>query len=215
MASVPAPEPDPSDQPRPQIASLRISDPPERWEALGFSVQDSRLALGGVEIELGQSEGQGITGWTLAGLEDGPPQVDGLPTASRGDQPTLDGVPEHENGAIGVDQVVVLTPDFDRTAAALEQAGIPLRRIRDGGGFRQGFRRLGPAILELVEAAGAPDGPARFWGLVVIVPALEPLRDQLGSHLGEIRDAVQSGRQIASLRRSAGLSPRVAFMTPE
>ena len=34
---------------------------------------------------------------------------------------------------------------------------MPLRRIRDAGGFRQGFRRLGPAILELVEALGAPD----------------------------------------------------------
>jgi hypothetical protein len=202
-----------SKESRPQLASLQIADPAERWEALGFSVHDHRIALGGLELELG-SEGRGITGWRLSGLAGGPREIDGLATGvHEGD--AAEAVAEHENGATGVDQVVVMTPDFDRTSTALDQAGIPLRRIRDGGGFRQGFRRLGPAILELVEATESPDGPARFWGLVVVVPDLAPLRERLDSHLGEIRDAVQSGRQIATLRRSAGLSPRVAFMTPE
>ncbi len=62
---------------------------------------------------------------------------------------------DHPNGATGIDHVVALTPDFDTTAAELERAGLPLRRIRDGGGFRQGFRRLGGPILELVEARGS------------------------------------------------------------
>ena len=119
--------------------------------------------------------------------------------------------------------MVVVTPDFGRTAAALEAAGMPLRRIRTVGGsrpgesgaFRQGFRRLGPAILELVEARGAPAGPAAFWGLVVIVSDLEALGARLGDRLGTPKPAVQPGRRIASLRASAGLSPRVAFMNPE
>jgi hypothetical protein len=203
---------------RPRISSLRIADPPQRWEALGFSVNDGRVALGGLELELEfepGSEIRGITGWSLTGLDGGEQEIDGLPLAPSREPVLTEGTGEHENGATGVDQVVVMTPDFDRTSAALNQAGIPLRRIRDGGGFRQGFRRLGPAILELVEAAEASPGPARFWGLVVIVPDLEGLRERLDPHLGEIRDAVQSGRRIASLRRSAGLSPRVAFMTPE
>ena len=73
----------------------------------------------------------------------------------------------------------------DRTAAALDQVGLPPSRIREAGSVRQGFRRLGPAILELVETSQQPPGPARFWGLVVIVEDL------------------------------AGLSTAVAFMTPE
>jgi hypothetical protein len=36
----------------------------------------------------------------------------------------------------------------------------------------------------------------------------------LGDRVGEIRDAVQPGRRIATLRRSAGLSVPVALMTP-
>ncbi len=100
---------------------------------------------------------------------------------------------------------------------------MPLRRIRVVGGdpredpaaFRQGFRRLGPAILELVEAKRAPAGPARFWGLVVIVDDLEALAERLGSQVSPPKPAVQPGRRIASLRASAGLSPRVAFMDPE
>jgi hypothetical protein len=121
----------------------------------------------------------------------------------------------HPNGAVALDHVVVVTPDFDRTAAALAAAGLPLRRIRDAGGFRQGFRRLGPAILELVESREAPPGPATFWGLVVVVPDLDALALRLGEHLAGVRDAVQPGRRIATVRRSAGLGPALAFMDPE
>ena len=111
--------------------------------------------------------------------------------------------------------MVAITPDFDRTAAALDTVGMPLRRVRDAGGFRQGFRRLGPAILELVESVDQPPGPARFWGVVAIAPDLEALRERLHPHLGPVRPAVQPGRHIATLAASAGLSTAVAFMDPE
>src|SRR5207248_1668394 len=85
---------------------------------------------------------------------------------------------------VGLDHVVVTTPDFDRSSAALAEAGLELRRVREApGGVRQGFRRLGPAILELVAAPGAsdPTAPARFWGLVVIVSDLDALAARLGA----------------------------------
>jgi hypothetical protein len=96
-----------------------------------------------------------------------------------------------------------------------------VRAVGEGAGaFRQGFRRLGPAILELVELIGptAPprDAPARFWGLVVIVDDLDALAERLGpERCSEPRDAVQPGRAIVTLRSAAGLSPALAFMTPE
>jgi hypothetical protein len=195
-----------------QLVAIKVADPPNRWEALGFAVDDGACVLGGVRIELGAS-GRGMVGWTLAGL---PPQVDlidGLPT-EHGEMAAAEGS-GHPNHAIGVDHVVITTPDFDRTAAVLGELGMPLRRVRDAGGFRQGFRRLGPAILELVELQDAPPGPARFWGLVVIVPDLEALASMLGEHLGTPKAAVQPGRSIATVRRSAGLSTALAFMTPE
>jgi hypothetical protein len=123
---------------------------------------------------------------------------------------------EHPNGAIAIDHVVVTTADFDRTAAALEAAGMPLSRVDERRDERRiGFRRLGAAIVELVETKEGPDGPARFWGLVVVVDDLNALADRLGEQLGSIREAVQPGRRIATLRESAGLGEAVAFMSAE
>jgi hypothetical protein len=201
--------------PRAELAALQIADSPEAWSALGFTVSsDGVVVLGGVELWL-DATGRGITGWTLRRVtlhHD----VDGLPTGTTTDPPLgTRSHPPHSNGAMGIDHVVVTTPDFDRTSAALGDAGIELRRVRDGGGFRQGFRRLGPAILEIVEAPTMPPGPARFWGLVVVVADLVGIRARLAPYVGEIRDAVQPGRQIATLSEGAGLSPRIAFMDPE
>jgi hypothetical protein len=195
---------------RAELAALAIADRPERWSSLGFTVADGRIVLGSVGVVL-DGAGHGITGWTLRHADGAAGGVDGLATTTTS-APAPDPV-EHPNRALGIDQVVVVTPDFDRTAAALEHAAMPLRRIRDGGGFRQGFRRLGPAILELVEAPTAP--ATAFWGLVIVVPDLAALGQRLAPHLGEARDAVQPGRHIATLGREAGLGTRVAFMDPE
>jgi hypothetical protein len=186
------------------LTALAIADPAHRWRALGFTVEDERLRLGGITLEF-VHEGSGITAWSL-------PAVDGLSTFT----PAPSQAPsEHPNGAMGIDHVVVATPDFDRTARELDVAGLGLRRIRDAGSFRQGFRRIGPAILELVEAVGEDrNRPARFWGLVVIVADIEALAERLGELLGNVKPAVQPGRRIATLREAAGLSPRVAFMDP-
>jgi hypothetical protein len=199
---------------RPELAGLSVADPPERWQALGFAVgRAARFAVGAIEVRLGGA-GTGITRWTVRGIAPGLTELDGLATdpAAGAAAPTA---VEHPNGVIAIDHVVVLTPDFDRTAAALDRLGMPLRRVRDAGSFRQGFRRLGPAILELVEAVDQPPGPARFWGLVAIAPDLEALRERLHPHLGPVRPAVQRGRHIATLAASAGLSTAVAFMDPE
>jgi hypothetical protein len=214
---------------RAELAALQIADPPQAWEALGFTVHDGVLVLGGVEVWL-DAAGRGITGWTLRHVPRSD-DVDGLPTGVTTDPAAAAGM-AHPNGAMAIDHVVVTTPDFDRTAQSLAAAEMPLRRIRDvtgaagsgedgaggrraGGSFRQGFRRLGPAILELVEVPNGPPGPARFWGLVVVVTDLEALRGQLSPHVSEIRDAVQPGRRIATLDAAPGISPRIAFMDPE
>jgi hypothetical protein len=212
---------------RPALSALAIADPPERWRALGFTVDEHDcIHLGEITLQLGGA-GSGITAWTISGIDPAITDLDGLPT----DAGALDGLPTdagatpttaagapptaHPNSAAGLDHVVIITPDFDRTAAALAAADIPLRRVRDAGRFRQGFRRLGPAILELVESPDAPPGPARFWGLTVIVTDLDALKRRLQDLLTDPRPAVQPGRRIAALREAGRLSPRVAFMDPE
>ena len=147
--------------------------------------------------------------------------LDGLATEGS-DAPPRERAPAHPNGVVSIDHVVAFTPDRARTVAALEGAGLDLRRLRDeptpGGGGQQAFFRLGEVILEVIEYAPGSehpaDAPARFWGLALGVDSLEPLRQRLGERLSEPRDAVQPGRRIATLRRSAGLAVPVAFMTP-
>jgi len=202
---------------RPELVALEIADPPERWEALGFSVSPDRvIELGGVSLRLG-ADGEGIVAWTLSGIAP-TSSIDGLPTRvidesvgrEEGGRRGQDDH-GHPNGAVAIDHVVIVTPDFDGTADAVAAAGMPLRREAERNGARQGFRRLGPAIMEIVQAS---EGPTRFWGLVVIVSDLDALADRLGDLLRETRPAVQPGRRIVPLRSKAGLGPAVAFMDP-
>jgi hypothetical protein len=190
-------------------------------------------------VESGKSSGSGTPATNVdflssAGLgisEVAVADLDGVPLVSATPPPDAS---VHPNGVTGIDHFLIVTPDFDRTAAALNAAGMPFRRTRDAGGFRQGFRRLGPAILEVVEAlqmqqddssahsgeagsraGGRLEGPARFWGLTLIASELDQLAVVLGDRLHAPKDAVQPGRRIATLDRSAGLHTHVAFMTPE
>jgi hypothetical protein len=133
--------------------------------------------------------------------------------------------PEHPNGITAIDHVVAMSPDLDRSVVALQAAGLDLRRIREqptpAGAPRQAFFRLGEVILELVQepaevVVGRPDGPsgpARFWGLALLSDDLDQTVARLGEHSSEIRAAVQPGRRIATLRRSAGLAVPVALMS--
>jgi hypothetical protein len=109
---------------------------------------------------------------------------------------------------------------------ALQGAGLDLRRVRDeptpAGAPRQAFFRLGAEILELIQEpedvvarAGGPDHPARFWGLALTVRDIDRAAALMGPHVGEVRAAVQPGRRIATLRRSAGLAVPVALMSIE
>jgi catechol 2,3-dioxygenase-like lactoylglutathione lyase family enzyme len=125
---------------------------------------------------------------------------------------------------VGLDHVVAFSPDLDRTVAALEGAGLDLRRIREGptpgGAMRQAFFRIGEPLLEVIEAPPdsplrqRPDARPRLWGLAFVVDDLDACARILGDRLGEPRAAVQEGRRIASARRSAELGAPVAFITP-
>jgi hypothetical protein len=197
----------------PELAELVIADPPDAWRELGFEVDErSHLDIGGVRLRLG-AEGSGITAWSLMRVN-AMGSIDGLPSPV----PRVLHPPPfktHPNGATGIDHVVILSSSLDRTAAALARAGIELRHRRDSERGQMGFRRLGPAVLEVVQRDDLESNEARFWGLAVVVISLEELADRLGDRLGPIRDAVQPGRRIATLREDGGISVPLAFMSPE
>jgi hypothetical protein len=207
----------------PTIDELTIADPPEAWRDAGFDVHGDSFAVGSVVVRLaGPDAGRGIVACTMRDVV--VESADGL-AVSRSTAPPRDPIDHvHPNGVRTIDHLVAFTPSLDRTVPALEQAGLDLRRIREeptpGGAPRQAFFRLAEVIVEVVEVPPGsreernPDAPSRFWGLAFGVDDLDRSAAYLGERLGEPRDAVQPGRRIATLRREAGLSPGIAFMTP-
>jgi hypothetical protein len=207
----------------PTIDELTVADVPAAWSALGFAVDGDTCVVGDVRINLAGSDAdEGLFGWSLRDVESA--VLDGLPTARSNRPPPSERV-AHPNGITAIDHVVAITPALERTVAALEAAGLDLRRIREeptpAGAPRQAFFRLGATILEVVqeppdaiERGGGVDRPAFFWGLALAAPDLDATVAGLGDRVSEIRSAVQPGRRIATLRRSAGLAVPVALMTP-
>lgn len=205
----------------PTIDALLVADEPDAWRAAGFTVDDDgACCVGDVRIELlGRDHGKRIVGWKLREVDDG--SLDGLATISSKRAPCRPAT--HANGVVGLDHVVVLSPDLERTATAFEAAGILRRRTREvpaeqyGFEARQVFFKLGAVVLELIggkEPTG--DGPASFFGLAHVVADIDATQRHLGPLLPNVKDAVQPGRRIATLRhREVAMSVATAFMTPE
>lgn len=204
------------------LDELTVADAPERWRECGFSVEEDVCVVGEVRIRFAPGEGErGLVRWALRGVES--TELDGLPTVAS-DRPPPNQASEHPNGITALDHVVAISSDLDRTVAALVDAGLDLRRIREeptpAGAPRQAFFRLGSTILEAVQEPKEAterhggDRPAFFWGLAFTSPDLEATVEFLGDRVSEVRPAVQPGRQIATLRRNAGLSVPVALITP-
>jgi hypothetical protein len=190
------------------VAAIDLAAPAADWAGAGFTIdEDGSCRVGATVLRLGRE-----SGWALRDADgDGP--VEGIPT-ERVDWPAPAGA-EHANGALSVDHVVVVTPDVDRTFAALQATAMTLRRERTTGERRYGFFRHGECIVEVVGPAepDAAGGDAALWGLTITVADLDATAALLGDRLGTIRDAVQPGRRIATVRSGAGLGVPLAFMS--
>jgi hypothetical protein len=223
--------------PAPTIDELTVADDPAGWAALGFDVDDDVCQIGTVRLRfLTPADGaevpvapapatsaRGIVGWSLRDATSA--ELDGLPT-TLSERPPPPPAPPQPNGVLSIDHVVAASPRLDRSVAALQSAGLDLRRVREeptpAGAPRQAFFRLGGEILELIqepqeviERAGGAEHPVRFWGLALLVDDLDRVAERMAPHVGEPRAAVQPGRRIATVRRSAGLAVPLALMSAD
>ncbi len=191
------------------IVTLEVADPAPAWVDLGFSVTDGVCAIDGIAYVL-DAAGKGIVSWTVDGLAD--KDVNGL---SDGPVIVAGTDPGHANGVVALDHLVISTPDLGRAIEGFEAAGLDLRRTRDAGRIHQAFFKAGEVVLEVI---GPPqpsgDGPARFFGLAWTVADLDATAAYLGDRLHPAKDAVQKGRRIATLDKTAGSTVAHAFMSP-
>ncbi|BBX20400.1 glyoxalase [Mycolicibacterium duvalii] len=203
------------------VDELRVADPPDAWRQAGFTVDaDDVCRVGGVRIRLlGSGHGTGVVGWALGGLgTEISGDLDGIPT-ERSDQGGATNPTTHDNGVTGIDHVVLMSPDLTRTVAALAAVGLVPRREREaelgGREIRQIFFRLGEIILEVVGAPGAAGhGPSTLWGITYVVADIDATVAFLGGGTGPIKNAVQPGRRITTLRNlDFGMSVRTAMIS--
>ena len=199
------------------VDEIRIGDAADTWRDAGFSVDNVGVCrIGDVRVRL-LGDGGGILGWTLRGLSDDGP-LDGIPTFRSIAIPAEPAA--HPNGVTAIDHVVLFSADLTRTVAALAAIGLQPRRERDaelgGRPIRQIFFRLGSVIVEVVGAPDAAgDGPSSLWGITYVVADIDATAAFFGDRTLPVKDAVQPGRRITTLRhKDLGMSVRTAMISP-
>lgn len=213
----------------PTLHTITVTDDPADWERAGFTPIDGGghtwVDLGGIAITFDPTASSPIS-WSFTGLDD--PTVDNVDgIAVTTGQPGLapsntEHEPSNANGVFHLDHAVMMSPSLPRTVPALEAAGFEVRRRRDiPKGRQQVFLWAGATIIELVgpvEAAAdmeVEEHPSQLWGLAMSTRDLDQAAADLGEDLGAIKDAVQAGRNIATIRTSElGITPTIALMTP-
>ena len=177
------------------LDALDVAGDRAAWEEAGFSVEDdATIRVGQVTFRTGIGT-KGVGSWHLS---------DGIESLTG----------PHANGSTILDHLVVFTDDPERTTADYAKFGWEPRRVRDvGNGTTQTFFKTGEVIIELVGPIPNVRGE-RPWGLAFTVSDLDACAVLLGEKLGRIKDAVQPGRRIATLRHEAcGLTVPIAFMS--
>jgi Glyoxalase/Bleomycin resistance protein/Dioxygenase superfamily len=203
------------------VDELEVADPADAWMQAGFCVDAGAVCrIGDVRIRLaGRGHGTGIIGWSLRGLpsDDSRHDLDGIPT-TRSDAVTA-APAEHANGVTAIDHIVLLSPDLHRTVASLAAVGVEPRRERDdqlgGRPIRQIFFRLGEVIIEVVgPPETASEGPSTLWGVTYVVADIDATAAYFGDRTAPVKEAVQPGRRIATLRHhELGMSVRSAMIS--
>ena len=203
-----------------ELDGLVVGDEPEAW-AERASPSTTTASCGSVRC---------ASGWRAGGRQADPlvgaagrtcrasTSVDGLPTAVT-DEPACEPA-VHPNGVL---HRPPRGPHARRRphGRRARRLGVEVRRSREVDAAQYGFAavqtffRLGEPILELlggIEPSG--DGPAGFFGLAYTVADIDALPALYGPALGTVKDAVQPGRRIATLRhKSFDMSVATAFMS--
>ena len=202
-----------------RIGELVIGGSRANWAQVGINFSQAGVfAMGEIALRIDEALPPGMHSWALTNIDSASMSIDGIPTTEAvvNSRPAETEVREFVLTPLGIDHVVVNTPDLERTSRALHEAtGAELKRIRDAGnGVRQGFHRLGDVIVEIVSVPSMAEGNASLWGFVLNVADVHVVAAYLGPDmLSPPKPAVQKNRLIATFRGAVGLGVPVALMS--
>lgn len=202
---------------------MTVTDDPDAWRQAGFTLLDTPeplVDLGGIFVAF-DAEAPSPISWTFDGLSSDSDDLDGIATMQRPNPYDASEV-SNSNGVVHLDHVVMMSPSLPRTVPTLEAAGFEVRRRRDiPQGRQQVFLWAGLSIIELVGVLDADENlsveehPSSLWGLAMSTSDIDTAAETLGDLVGGIKDAVQTGRRIATVRTSElGITPTIALLTP-
>jgi len=127
--------------------------------------------------------------------------------------------PASEAAVIGLDHVVVRTPDPERAAALYgARLGLDMRldRSNPDWGTRLMFFRCGDLVVEVAHdlKAGVSDGPDSIWGLswrVADIAAAHARMSAAGLAVSEIRTGRKPGTAVFTVRDAPGGVPTIVL----
>jgi len=202
---------------RPRLTGLLLPGAASSWEKIGFAPRGGAFRLGQVTCAVGAAE----PSWAFDQGGDKADALCGIATAESA-AVVADGDPARQpNGAFKIDHVVVVSEAPSQTKAALERFGLigkGARSVGSGDSERsQCFFWSGELLIELVgPAAEKSDASplARIWGVTFVVDDFAPLLTLAEGLVTGPRDAIQPGRQIATIGLQHELGVELAFMSP-
>lgn len=196
------------------LVTVELGETADDLTSVGFAMP---FRIGHTEIRPARSDeatGTGVGALSVVGVE----TLDGLPLRPPPPGALVDEAPEHPNGVVAIDHVVVATPNPDRTHAAFEAAGLAARRVRSfdaaQGRQRQTFFWMGDVICEVVGPdEGAGDGPASVWGLALTVRDIDSTHRSLAPLVSDVKPALQPHRRVCTLKAPCIETP-ILFISP-
>ncbi|MEC3915581.1 VOC family protein [Nocardia sp. CDC160] len=190
------------------LTRLGLPGDEQSWAALGFTVGDGRIRIGGVDCALGEAA------WGFDETH-ADPGILGVPYLES-NTPRSDWVPTHANGVRTVDHVVYWVPDLDDAVTNLTAVlDVPPRRRffpRGPQGPEMAFYRVGEPFIEAV-TSGRPPALVGVAFMASDLDATVAAVRAAGGPIGDPKPAVQGGR-IASVW-FGHLTWGIAFMEPK
>lgn len=116
----------------------------------------------------------------------------------------LEPAQKQSGGVLGLDHIVVRTPDAERAAALYgARLGLDMRLDREVRGARLMFFRCGGAIVEIVEDKLLTSGRDKLWGLSWRVADADAAHARLtaaGVDVSEVRTGMKPGTRVFTVR---------------